>query len=310
MIRYWLLKFLGMLCRVLPPGISYALACGVADVTYLLWAKGRANLRQHLMQVLGDDVQQDETGRKARQVLRNYCKYGVDFIRTPNLSTRDIDRLVTFQGWENLDKALAEGKGAILVGLHLGNWDLGGAAIASRRYPLNVIANSFSHSKLNRAIQRLRTCKGMRVIPSRAEADHMVKVLRRNELLAMLIDRPNHKNGVTVNFLKRRIKVPAGAATLALRTGAKVLPGWTVRLPDNTFRGCIGQQVPFRPKGKLADDVQAFTQQIMAALENIVQQYPEQWYIFSPRLIGETQQATLTKQDRTPVVDSTRRSAH
>lgn len=300
MIRYWLVKLLGALCRVLPPKISYAVASWGADITYLLWSKGRAGLQQHLAQILDGDVREEETRRKARQVLRNYYKYAVDFLRTPLLSDEDIQKLVTFQGWENLDNALAEGKGAILVGLHMGSWDLGGAVIASRRYPLNVVADSFNHSKLNRAMQRFRTRRGMRVLPSRSSVDNMVQVLRRNELLAVLIDRPHYKGGVTVEFLKRRIKVPAGAAVLALRTGAKVLPGCTVRMPNNTFYGRIGQQVSFKPKGKLEDDVQALTQQIMYSLEKLVQQYPEQWYVFSPMLVSKAQPVDLPKQDRTP----------
>ncbi|MBE0415677.1 MAG: lysophospholipid acyltransferase family protein, partial [Dehalococcoidia bacterium] len=192
----------------------------------------------------------------------------------------DIKKRVTFQGWDNLERALRDGKGAILVGLHQGNWDLLGAAIALRNYPLNVVVESFPSVKLDEFVQRRRREKGMKVIPVENGVGRMVQALRRNELLALLIDIPGADNGVAVSFFEASTQVPRGAATLALKTEAKVIPISSVCIPNNTLLAVIDHYIHFQPSGDLKEDIQVLTQRIMSSLERIVRQYPDQWYMF------------------------------
>ncbi len=97
-----------------------------------------------------------------------------------------------------------------------------------------------------------------------------------------MIDCPNQtsRKGVRVKFCDRLTRVPAGAATLALRTGAKVIPCSLVQLPDKTFLGLIQPYIPFQTSGNLSQDVQDLTQHIVNSLEEFVRQYPDQWYMF------------------------------
>ena len=80
-----------------------------------------------------------------------------------------------------------------------------------------------------------------------------------------------------VRFLGGYAQFSAGAAALALRTKAAVLPGCIVRLPDNTFKGFIGEKVEFGFSGDFRSNIQSFTQSILDSLQGFVKQYPDQW---------------------------------
>ncbi|MFQ5924651.1 MAG: lysophospholipid acyltransferase family protein [Dehalococcoidia bacterium] len=280
MILYLLGRIASLVLWRLPPRQGYALACVLGYIVYLTWPRGRTCLRENMCYVLGNGASQKQIDRLTKGSLRNYLRYLVDFVHLPAVKPEDIKRRVTFQGWDNLEGALREGKGAILVGLHQGNWDLSGAALALRNYPLNVVAESFHSAKLNDFVQRRRREKGMKVIPMEYGVGRMVQALRRNELLALLIDIPGANKGVAVMFFDAIAQVPKGAATLALKTEAKVVPVSSVRLSDNTFLTLIDQYIRFQPSGDLKKDIQALTQRIMSSLERFVSQYPDQWYMF------------------------------
>jgi KDO2-lipid IV(A) lauroyltransferase len=123
----------------------------------------------------------------------------------------------------------------------------------------------------------LRCKVGIGVISAQDGIRRAAEALRRNELLALLIDAPTKSKLVKVRFLRGYAQFSAGAATLALRTKAAVLPGCIVRLPDNTFKGFIGEKVEFRFSGDFRSDIQSFTQSILDSLQGFVKQYPEQW---------------------------------
>ncbi len=282
MIYYWIWRIGCLIWQRLPLKVGYACASFLADFVYLTWPRGRESARENMARVLGDRADARTIDRLARQSLRNYCKYLVDFVRFPLLDQQDIEGRVAIEGWPHVDEALEAGKGAIFIGLHMGNWDMAAAAISMRQYPLNAIAESLKPKKLNDIVQGIRNKWGIRVIPMEEATKRIMGVLRKNEILALLIDRPQPISGIKVEFCDSLTQVPGGAATLALRTGAKVVPGGVIRLPDNTFLGFIERHIPFQRTGDLQNDIQALTQEIMDSLERMVRRYPDQWYMFRP----------------------------
>ena len=287
MIQYWVWCVCSLVWRVLPLKIGYASATWLADIAYLAWPRGRAYARRNMAVILGPTADARTVDRMARQCLRNYCKYLVDFIRFPIMKPEEIDQKVRFDGWENVDKALDGGKGAIFIGMHFGNWDLAAAAMTLRNYPLNAIAESFEPPRLNYLVQKSRVEKGLKIIPMESSTRAVLKALRRNEMLALLIDRPSGEDGITAKFFNGSIRVPAGAATLALRTGAAVLTGGAARLSDGTFKVFLDEHIDFQPSGDMQRDARELTQRIVSSIENMVRQYPDQWYMFRHIFVNE-----------------------
>lgn len=280
------LYYFAELCRFiackLPTSLSYLLACAVGDVLYLVWARGRRSVKENVAAALGSGANPSVVRRIARQCMRNFCKYAIDFLRFSSLSPHIGGDRVTIHGLENLDSALREGKGAILVSLHIGNFDLGVRLISRLGYPVSAIVDTLKIGQVDRLVRKWRANLGVRLIATKEGVTKMAEVLRKNELLALLIDCPEYERGIEVKFGHKSAMLPAGAATLALRTGAKVIPCGLVRLSNNTFHGFIGEHIKFHPSGNLTLDIKEFTQCIVSALERIARQFTDQWYMFRP----------------------------
>ena len=288
MILYFLGRVCGFFLPKLSPRQGYALANVMGYIAYLTWPRGRTCLKENMGYVLGNGASQKQVSGLAKASFRNYFRYLVDFACLPALKPEDVKKRVIFQGWDNLEAALSDGNGAILVTLHQGNWDLMGAAIALGDYPLNVVVESLPSMRLNEFVQGRRSGKGMRIIPMENGVGSMLQALRRNELLGLLIDIPGVDKGVAVRFFDTTTQMPRGAATLALKTKAKVIPVSSAHLPGNSTLCVIGEHICFQPSGELNKDIQALTQMIMSSLEGFVRQYPDQWYMFRPMWSTET----------------------
>jgi KDO2-lipid IV(A) lauroyltransferase len=212
--------------------------------------------------------------------MRNYLKYIVDFLRSLPSETEEMAKRLNIEGIENLDEVLKDGNGAVLVSLHFGHWDFGATEIASRGYMVNGVVDHTCSPRVNGFVDRLRSVSNMEIIVARDGITQMIHRLRKNEIVAMLIDKPNHGRRVKIKLCGSSTVVPAGAAVLALRTGAKIIPSGVVRLPDNTIHIILGKQVSFQRTSDLSRDIQVLMQTVWYELEKLVVEYPEQLYIF------------------------------
>lgn len=281
---YWGVLALAWLAQKLPLGISYWIATRVGDVVYLVWWRGRASTIDNFRRVLGEGEPERVVRHIARRSFRNYHRTIVDFFRLPRLNPQEAERLIEGHGWEHLDRALAQGKGVILVGTHFGNWDLAAMALAARNYRVNAVADGFSSKKLEEWVKRNREARGVRIIPVGSYSlRHIFQALRRNEAVGIIVDRPAGEEGVPVRFFGEWTRWPRGPAVLALRTGAPLLAGYLVRRPDGSFKGEI-RPISAVPMGQKAqpsqEDVQSLTQAMVELFEEYIRRYPDQWYMF------------------------------
>ncbi len=281
-MQYWLWRIVTALVAPLPARAGYAIAVVAGTVWYYAWPRGRRSMYRNYGRVLGD-ASSVEIRRMAKRSLINYCRYLADFVRFPSLSRGEIVELVTGrESFAALDDALGHGKGAIIVCTHFGNWDIGAGAAAARGYPVTVVAETFSDPRLDRMVLDSRERLGMHVIKMEKAGPSMLRVLKQNGLLALLIDRPVPGQGVRVKFFGEDVEVPAGPARLALRSGAAVVPAAFARVRANAIavETLTDFSVTWEASGDEDEDVRRITQSIMTAHEGFIRRYPEQWYMF------------------------------
>jgi len=266
----------------LPARAAYALAAVMGVIGYYCWPRGRRAMLRNFRQVF-PHASPAEIRRLARASLVNYCRYLADFIQFHRFSPAGL--VASCRGepsFAGLDAALERGKGAIIVCMHFGNWDLGAGAAAARGYPLTVIAETFTDPRLDAMVVGARRRLGMQVVPMERAAPSIFRALKANGLLAILIDRPVRGDGVQVEFFGRPIDVPAGAARIALRTGAAVVPVAFAREQPSRREVTVLTDFSLTPErtGDDREDVRRLTQAIMHAHERFIRAHPEQWYKF------------------------------
>jgi KDO2-lipid IV(A) lauroyltransferase len=128
-----------------------------------------------------------------------------------------------------------------------------------------------------------RRSLGMTIVPLGPDAGTAIlKALRANQLVGLLCDRDIAGGGVEVEFFGERTTLPAGPATLALRTGAPLLPTAVYFDTHGRHRGVVRPAIDLTRQGSLREDVSRITQTIAHELEVLIRAAPEQWHVFQP----------------------------
>ena len=295
MAVYWLFRLTILVTRPLPLWLGYFVAAAVAEVCYYFFRRQRRALNENLARVLNSSDKR-RVDAVARRAFRNFGKFVIDFVRFPIITRTEIRRRLAFSQWVELDEATASGRGVMLVTMHFGVFDLGAAALAAYDYPISAITEDYGYQEMDDLIHGSRQKLGMKVIPSDTMVTQVFRALKRGEILALAIDVPPPGQEITVDFLGAPAVVSAAPARIALRTGAWVVTAMVLRGPQSAaiIRPLLDfRSVRYEATGDEERDVRELTQQIMRAIEPVVREHPEQWFIFRPMWPRTAERSTL-----------------
>lgn len=265
--------------RHVPKSWLYRLADLLGTASHATYRTAVRNVRANLARALPDAPPQ-RIRLLSRKVFRNFARYLVDFGTFRDI---DGDLLQTVfpvtEGIENLDRALSTGRGIVLVTGHVGNWELGGLYFGHLLPKVHVVTLPDGVEKIDEIRRGYRGKHNIRTIVldgSPYPALEMMAALRRQEMLAMLVDRWDGRDGFEGEFFGIRRPFPRGPIALSRATGAPILPAYVVK-EGNHYRGIF--QEPFTAGG---EDDAACARRILAGLEKVIRRYPDQWYNFWP----------------------------
>jgi phosphatidylinositol dimannoside acyltransferase len=271
--------------RVLPVPVASAIARGTQPLLASVY-RGRGGMttmaRSHLRHVYGSEVSDDELERRVRRLTDSYARYYMELFLLPSMSPERIDGSIVFEGVEHVHEAREKGNGVVIVMPHTGNWDLAGAWLA-RRVPCTAVVERLEPPELYEWFNRVRHRLGFDTVALGPQAGPaLVRALRANRIVGLLCDRDVGGTGVEVEFFGERTKLPGGPATLALRSGAAILPSAAYFDDEVGHLGVIGPPVPVERTGRLRDDVVRITQTVTDELEKLIVRAPLQWHNFQP----------------------------
>jgi len=184
---------------------------------------------------------------------------------------------IRLEGVEALDTALARGRGAIAVTGHVGNWELLAAWAAAIGYPITVVVRRVNDLRFHSLIVRFRAAAGVEVLV-RDDPRFVAAVgdaLRRNRVVAMLIDQDTRGAGVFVPFFGRPAHTPPGAALLALRARVPVVTAFIERRPEGGHLVRVAPVPAELPRGR--EGVRELTARLTAAIEAQIRRSPAEW---------------------------------
>ena len=268
----------------LPLRMSRWAARGAGTAGYLLaGTRRRTLLANH--RALAPDADSGELRRRVRRTFLNLCDAAVDLLRLPSIAPDAIRRLITVDGLQHLEAAIATGYGVVIVTPHLGPYELGGAWMALEGYPVHAMVEDLAPDD-GAAMARLRTATGMRLLSRDRGTREALRLLRERQLLLLVADRVvgHGAPGLAVPFGAGRRRIPLGPAALALATGAPIVVGHIARAKTGPARYRITLEPPIHPL--TTDDVHAdrerLTRQVGARLAALVEAHPDQWFVFQP----------------------------
>jgi KDO2-lipid IV(A) lauroyltransferase len=228
------------------------------------------------------------TEAEASQLLRLvFIHFGQVFLEIPhirNLTRRNLMDYVEFTGEENLQNALSKGKGVFFLSAHYGNWELTSAAASLKLGRLAVVARPLDFAPMDKVFKELRSRFGAVVIPHKEAARRIVWALRRKMPIGILLDqKEDWYQGAFVPFFGRWACTNKGLAVLALRTGAPVVPAFSVRQKNGKYRIVFEKEVELQRTGDKTRDVEDNTERFTRVIEMFVRKNPDHWFWFHKR---------------------------
>lgn len=270
--------------QLLPRRLLRRLADGIAD-----WSLRRS---PDLRKVLRDNlaVATGRTGAAlddlANENARCFARMLADYFRFTGPQAGNAGEIIAnWEGWEHIEASRGRGKGTIVITGHIGHWELGGLVLARRGLPMTVVTLPEPTGGLMKWREDCRRQLGIKTIAVGPGHDfafvEMMRVLRDNGVLAMLVDRPYLGSGIPVRQFGRQTHFSTAAAILAHHTGASVVPAFILGRPDGRYRA-----VACPPVGMAAGELRATlpvnVQRIAGLFETLIRSHPEQWYNYVP----------------------------
>jgi len=232
-----------------------------------------------------DDSERRQIGRRA---FENVGKTFLEFPGLVRQKPADILRRVRFEGLENLDHALSLNKGALLLTGHIGNWELMALAYGLKRSPLAFIARPLDNVYLERWVARIRGRSGNQIIFKKGALRSVHRCLKQGVAVGFLVDQHSWPpDGILVDFFDHPACSSMAIALFAVRSGAPVVPVYTVRAPSGNDHIVIFEShLALAKTGKKDIDIRDNTQHYQKVLENVIRKYPDQWFWMHRRWKG------------------------
>ncbi len=221
--------------------------------------------------------------RAVQEAFDSYTRYWMESFRLPYLSTRVVEKGMRVEGYDYVTQALELGNGVILALPHLGGWEWAGRWLADRQHGVTAVVEAIEPPELFDWFADLRSKLGMQIVSLGPSAGReVIAALKRNDVVCLLSDRDIQRSGVEVEFFGETTTIPAGPATLSIRTGAPVLPT-AVYFTDRAdgHLGIVRPPVDVTRSGDgLRSDVGRVSRSLAAELEYLIRRAPNQWHLF------------------------------
>jgi KDO2-lipid IV(A) lauroyltransferase len=285
---YLTYRALATFLQTLPAPVAEGLATAGGLTMAELWRKKRPQLRANLRRVVGPTVSERDLEHLVVQAFDSYTRYWVEGARLPSLRPKDVFARFSIEGYERVEEEMAKHRGIILALPHLGCWELGGLWLTLKGNPMTTVVEPIEPPALFEWFRSQREALGLTIHSFEPETPaKLIATLRAGRLVGLVADRDLVGNGVEVEFFGEKTTLPAGAAVLALRTGAPLFPCAVYQRPGGKGHGVIHEPLALERSGRLRDDVAVLTQMLATEFEDLIRRAPEQWHMFQPNWPGD-----------------------
>ncbi|MDO8489716.1 MAG: lysophospholipid acyltransferase family protein [Candidatus Omnitrophota bacterium] len=273
------LNMCSLIVRVIPTSWLYVFAKKIAFLAYIFAVKQRRIALDSLNIAFGKEKSRQEIKAIAKDCFMYMAKGAVElmfFFDKPNVLRKQVE----IQGRQNLDKALASGKGVILVSAHFGNFPLLLGRLAVEGYKAAGIMRPMRDEKVEKIFFEKRKKFGVKTIYSQPRnecVNNTISALRNNELVFIPIDQNFGTGGVFVNFFGAKAATATGPVILAQRTKAALIPCFIIRQPDDRHTIIFEPELELTEGKDTQDTVLINIQRLTDIIESYIRKYPAEW---------------------------------
>jgi len=280
-----LVRHLSWLALKSPEPVGRAAACGIGFLAARLFVRDRDWLYETIDRVF-TRMKREPPASVEKIVNRVFAHFALniyEILRYPNLSVAYLDEIFSHVNIKYFDEAIKNGKGVILSVPHLGNWELMGAFLAYKGYPLHSFYLSQKEDDFTSILDYFRSFSKIVLHDRDRGGLSALKALKKGAVLGMIADQDGGNQAVYGNFLGHWVAIPAGPANWSLKTGAVVVPGYCLRKGISShFQACFYPALP-EEEGTYEQRVVKRTMRLAQIMERSILAHPEQYLWFYDR---------------------------
>lgn len=257
-----------------------------------LWATFDRDRRhmaaRHMRRVLGDDAPVDEA---AVDVMKAYGRYYAEALWARAHRVDEMLAVTRVEGMEHILRARDAGTGMVFALPHMGNWEAAAPIAVTEGIPVVAVAEMLPNRRITDWFTAMRAGFGIEVVLATGRIEVMRRLeeaIRESKAVALLCDRDLKRRGIDVEFFGDKTTLPPGPATLAVRTGAPLLPVGCY-FDDGGYRIVVKPPLPVPDAGTRSERVAAMTQALAVELEKIISEEPRQWHLVVPNWPSDTE---------------------
>ena len=263
---------------LLPRALARAAGIALARLVYLLHRRlRRVGMRN--LELAFPDKSSAERRRILKALFDGLGRQLAEFCLFPRYTRENVERVAVYQGLENYEAARQRGKGVIFLTAHLGGWEIGSFVHSLNGYPLHVVVRALDNPYLDRLVDGYRRLHGNSTFDKQDFARGLLGALRGGETVGILMDQNmTPPQGVFVDFFGKAACTASGVARVALRTGAAVVPAFTLwDAAQGKYRVQFDTALELARTGDEEADALTNTAAFTKVIEDYARQYPEQW---------------------------------
>ncbi len=269
-----------ILANALPLKVVYWIAERFADIHFFALKKDRDAVAENLSIVLKKEAK--DCYGMALTVSRNFGLYLADFFRMLRFDRETIKKKVRIEGMENIEQIFRQNRGSIALTCHIGNWELGGVAMAVLGYKMSAVVLNHKHKNINEFFIGQRAKQGVDVITVDSVMKRCISALRKGRMLALVGDRDFTNTGIMLNFFGVPTSIPKGPAVLSLKTDSPIIPVVCIRENRYNYKLIFEKPIEIKRTTDISESelIARATKNLVYAMEKSIRAYPEQWLLF------------------------------
>lgn len=255
----------------------------IAAIIFMLVGRNRRGAMANMRVVL------DDMGRASLLLaaLRTFAEFAHCLVEaTEYYSPRRKPVRFDVPEGNSLAAAIRDGRGAVIVTAHLGNWDIAAKGLHDYGARVNLVMAREANASIQEYVRDLKEDAGVRVIYSDTSvfsSFNMIRALRNNEIVAIQLDRPVGAGGMRpVSFFGQPALFPSGPFVLARLARAPIIPVFVPRLGTRHYAVRVGDRHDVPKDGRDPGGLQRIMHAVVAEFEAVVRAYPTQWFQFAP----------------------------
>ena len=269
--------------RILPRRVALSIGSVLGEIIPYFARKELKLAVRHLTIAFGSEKEEKEILRLAHEIFRQIAMNFVDTVRIRIMSHDDVIKVCVPHHFDRLRDAMKKGHGVIVLASHTGCWEFSGAYLAVKGIPLSAVVRRLYDPRFEDMLIETREYAGINVISRGEGTRDIVRVLKKGDVVGILVDQDTKVKGVFVDFFGRPAHTATAPALLSLRYNSPIIPVLTYRDKEHRHHVCIGEPVTIESTGDIEQDIVEITAECSRVTEQFVREHPEQWVWFHKR---------------------------